>query len=330
MFSFLAQIMCFSSFLAGGESHFKNFSGLKRLHALLAATRLQRRLVAVVLADVDAEVAALLGFVVAVGALMARLLAAALDVLVATQGRLPAIALAAVTALVLAAGLFAVAGHRVVADGRVVFLAGRVAASVLRVLALVRLAEVDLHVFGQFDVVDAVLQVVHHLVGEVIALIACVGGRNLVLSHLLGAGGRHRLDDVLLSVVCSWKNDGFGDGRGGLDRGDADVLDLLAVGQDLGRADGLGGGVVDDLGRLLCLSGREGRVLVARVFDARVVRLVYDLLLLGDGSFWHFLNDGDVGGLLNLRHGLLLRTLDRDQFCSSMERRNDVRNEING
>lgn len=323
----------FSSSFLGGANLMKNFSGLKRLHAFLAATRLQRRLVAVMLTDVDAQVAALLSFVVAVGALMARFLPAALDVLVTTQGRLPAVALAAVAALVLAAGLLTIAGHRVVADGGVVFLAGRVASSVFRVLALVRLAEVNLHIFGQFDVIDAVLQVVHHLVGEVIALIACVGGRNLVLSHLLGAGGRHCLDDVLLSVVRSWKNDWFGDGRGGLDRGDADVLDLLAVRQDLGRADWLSGGVVDDLRGRLRLSGREGRVLVARVFDARVVRLVDDLLLFGDGSrsvFWHFLNDGDVGGLLDLRCGLLLWTFDRNQFCSTMERRNDVRNKING
>lgn len=294
MFSFLAQIMCSAFFSGAGQNLMKNFSCLKRLHALLAATRLQRRLVVVVLADVDAQVAALLGFVVAVGALMARFLPAALDVLVTTQCRLPAVALSAMTALVLPAGFFAVAGHRVVAHSGIVFLAGGIASSVFRVFALVRLAEVNLHVFGQFNVVDAVFQIVHHLVGEVIALIACVCGRNLVLSHLLRPAGRDRLDDVLLSVVSSWKNDWFGDGRSGFDSGHADVLDLLAIGQDLGRTDGLSGGVVNDLRGLLSRSGREGRVLVARVFDARVVRLVDDLLLFGDGSrsmFWHFLND---------------------------------------
>lgn len=56
-------------------------------------------LVVVVLADVHAQVAALLGAVGAVGALVRGRLAAALHVLVAPQRGLPAVALAAVLAL---------------------------------------------------------------------------------------------------------------------------------------------------------------------------------------------------------------------------------------
>lgn len=60
-------------------------------------------LVVVVLPDVHAEVAPLLGLVRAVGALVGWGLAAALDVLVPAQGRLPAVLLTAVPALELAA-----------------------------------------------------------------------------------------------------------------------------------------------------------------------------------------------------------------------------------
>lgn len=60
-------------------------------------------LVVVVLPDVHAEVAPLLGLVRAVGALVGWGLAAALDVLVPAQGRLPAVLLAAVPALELTA-----------------------------------------------------------------------------------------------------------------------------------------------------------------------------------------------------------------------------------
>lgn len=100
-----------------------------------------------VLADVHAEVAALLGLVRAVGALVRRRLAAALHVLVPSQRRLPAVLLAAVPALKLPAGVVARAA----------------AVAPLRVArALVRLgaeAVQRVRLFGQHDVVRVVVLV---------------------------------------------------------------------------------------------------------------------------------------------------------------------------
>lgn len=263
------------------------------------------------LPDVDAQVSALLGLVVAVGTRVAGFLTAALDVLVAAQCRLPSVALAAVTALVLSAGFFAIAGHRIVTHRGVELLA------VLVVLALVGVAEVDLHVFRELNVVDAVLQIVHHLVGEVVALGARVGGGNFEFRHLMGALVGHGLDDELLSVGGR-DDDRFGgrEGIGGLDCRDADVLDLLAVREDLSRANLRD---LQDLMRMLMRRcGIESRrVLVARVFDARMIRLVDDLLLIADVRreclFWHFLNDRH-GLLLDFRNGLRQCSLHRDEL----------------
>lgn len=99
----------------------------------------------VVLADVHAQVAALLGAVGAVGALVAGRLAAALHVLVAAQRGLPAVALAAVAALELAAGVvvaarLVVGQHDVV---RVVAVGPRVLAGLVALVGRVVLVVVE-------------------------------------------------------------------------------------------------------------------------------------------------------------------------------------------
>lgn len=158
---------------------------------LAAALALQLRLLRMMLADVHPEVAPLLGLVGAVGARVARLLAAALDVLVAAQRRLPAVLLAAVPAHV--PRLRVVAGpQRGVAQREFVGHAGVVAAGV-RLL---------LHRSRRQDGV-ALARVVH----------AKLFGRNglhavillqldaLVMVLLLVAGGlHHRLDVVRLQL----------------------------------------------------------------------------------------------------------------------------------
>lgn len=117
----------------------------------------------VVLADVHAEVAALLGAVGAVGALVAGRLAAALHVLVAAQRGLPAVALAAVAALELAAGVVVAAAQLVAGVQQLV---GQ--HDVVRVVGLaVRRAVVRLHAVVVLQEGGLLQQVRLERVGEV-------------------------------------------------------------------------------------------------------------------------------------------------------------------
>lgn len=174
-----------------------------------------------VLADVDAQVAALFGFVAAVGALVGRLLAAALHVLVAPQRRLPAILLAAVPTLKVLRAVVRLVGlerGRVLDVARVLVLNVLAAArhavhrARLRALAVDRLGGRRALVRIQLDLVDLVVgQLAHD--ARLQLLVRDLGHGQLRLGRLL-------LDDELVGHVV----DDLGDDRRG------------------GRIDGLDGG----------------------------------------------------------------------------------------
>lgn len=142
-----------------------------------------------VLANVDAEVAALLGLVRAVGALVRGRLAAALHVLVPAQGRLPAVLLTAVSALELAAGILRAAVEpalSVAVEGIAgVPAAGRERPGIVHVVGVV----------GQHDVVGVVV------LGLRVGLLPLAERRRLVLARRQQSGDARRRHAVVVEGV---------------------------------------------------------------------------------------------------------------------------------